>query len=166
MTTTEMLKIQYYDSYNMLKNFVNICPDDLWSADNHGLPLWNHIVHTLNGSAFWLRVNYSEDFMPLFKFPESLRDKLNTDEWCDLSLGFMTKAEVLGCFEILDEHLDDFWSGIDDNILNDRIWENAELTYLSVISAQIRHIMCHVGMCSAALLENGLDEIKWLAFGE
>ena len=30
MATTEMLKIQFYDSYNMLKEIVRICPDELW----------------------------------------------------------------------------------------------------------------------------------------
>jgi len=36
--TTEMLKIQFYDSYNMLYEFVKVCPDELWSSENHGLP--------------------------------------------------------------------------------------------------------------------------------
>lgn len=166
MTTTEMLKIQFYDSYNMLKEFVRICPDDLWKSDNHGLSVWNHVIHTLNGSAFWLRLNYHKEFIPLFKFPDNLCEKLRRDEWCDPDDGFMTKSDVLSCFDILDKHLDNFWNTINDNVLNERICRDAEFTYLSVISAQIRHIMCHVGMCNAALIENGIDETKWIAFGE
>lgn len=34
----KMLKVQYDDSYKMLKSIVEICPDELWKADNNGLP--------------------------------------------------------------------------------------------------------------------------------
>ncbi len=166
MTTTEMLKIQFNDSYNMLKELVRICPDELWSAENHGLPVWNHVIHTLCGSMFWLREDYNGNFQFDFPLPERLRDKIIQDDWCEISDGAMTKAEVCACIDILDGKLEKFWGSINDNMLNQKIWDNGEFTYLSVITAQIRHIMCHVGMCNAALLENGFEEVKWIAYGE
>ena len=70
------------------------------------------------------------------------------------------------CLECLDKRLESFWGKITDEMLNSKTWADNEFTYLSVITAQIRHIMCHVGMCNAALIENGSDEAEWIAFGE
>lgn len=166
MATTEMLKIQFYDSYNMLKELVRICPDNLWKAENHGLPIWNQIIHTICGSFFWLREDYEKHFSWKLPLPERLRDKIINDDWCVDSDDFMTKAEINECFECLDKRLESFWSKITDEMLNSKTWADNEFTYLSVIAAQIRHIMCHVGMCNAALIENGFDEAEWIAFGE
>ena len=58
----KMLKVQYCDSYKMLKSVVGICPDELWKAYNNGLPVWNNVVHALIGSDFWLRLDYETDF--------------------------------------------------------------------------------------------------------
>ena len=166
MATTEMLKIQFYDSYNMLKEIVRICPDELWYSENHGLPVWNHIIHTLMGSAFWLRENYNDEFQCGFPFPKELGEKIINNDWVNISDGFLTKAEMQRCLDYLDEKLEGFWNVVNDDILNKNTWEGHSFTYLSVISAQIRHIMCHVGMCNAALIENGFDEVEWNAYGE
>lgn len=166
MTTSEMLKIQFYDSYRMLKEIVRTCPGDLWQADNHGLPVWNHIVHTICGCVFWLREDYKAEFCRELPLPEKLRSKILNDDWCCAADGFMTKQEVTSCFDYLDKKLEKFWNLLSDDMLNCKIYENSEFTYLSVISAQIRHIMCHVGMCNAALIENGSDEVEWIAYGE
>ena len=89
-----MLKTQFYDSYNMLKEFVRICPDELWSDENHSLPVWNHVIHTLMGNAFWLRENYSIKFQWGFPFPNELGEKIINKDWVDISDGFLSKDET------------------------------------------------------------------------
>ncbi len=166
MTVTEMLRIQFYDSYNMLKEIVKICPNDLWSSENHGLPVWNQVIHTIMGSTFWLRVDYSSEFCRELPLPEKLGEKIINDDWVESTEGFLTKEEMQKCFDYLDKNLEAFWDSINDDMLCKNIREAHSFTYLSVISAQIRHIMCHVGMCNAALIENGFDEVEWIAYGE
>lgn len=166
MTTTEMLKIQFYDSYNMLKEVAGICPDELWYSENHGLPVWNHVIHTLMGIAFWLREDYESVFSWSLPFPERLGKKIIDNDWVELSDGFLTKTEINNCFDYLDNILNRFWLNLNDETLNKTTWKEYSFSYLSVITAQIRHIMCHVGMCNAALIENGFEEIKWIAYGE
>ena len=162
----KMLKIQYDDSYKMLKNTVEICPNELWSADNNGLPVWNHIVHALMGSDFWLRLDYSEDFKFSFQLPDNVSGKLLGDEWCTEGDGFMTKEQVMDCFKVFDIKKDSFFDSLTDEMLCRKILDDMEFTYLSVICAQIRHIMCHVGMCEDAILAAGGEEVPWVAFGE
>ena len=163
---SKMLKIQYEDSYKMLKNAVEICPDELWKADNNGLPVWNNIVHALIGSNFWLRTDYSADFEFCFDFPDNVREKLLKDEWCSETDGFMTKEQVKNCFKAFDVIKDKFFDSLTDEMLCRKILDDMEFTYLSVICAQIRHIMCHVGMCEDAIIAFGGEEIPWEAFGE
>ena len=162
----KMLKVQYEDSYKMLKNAVEICPDGLWKADNNGLPVWNQIVHALIGSDFWLRLDYTADFESCFSLPDNLGEKLFRDEWCNESDGFMTKEQVMECFKKYDVKKDKFFDLLNDEMLSKKILDDMDFTYLSVICAQIRHIMCHVGMCEDAIIAFGGEEIPWVAFGE
>ena len=163
---SKMLKVQYEDSYKMLKNAVEICPDELWKADNNGLPVWNHIVHALIGSNFWLRTDYRGNFEFCFDLPDNIGKKLFNDEWCNENDGFMTKEQVRDCFKAFDKIKDKFFDSLNDEMLCERILDDMDFTYLSVICAQIRHIMCHVGMCEDAVIAFGGDEIPWIAFGE
>lgn len=162
----KMLKVQYEDSYKMLKSAVEICPEELWKADNNGLPIWNHIVHALMGSDFWLRLDYMAEFSSCLHIPDSVCDRLSQDEWCDEIDGFMTKEQVMDCFKAFDVKKDKFFDSLNDEMLCQKIRDDMEFTYLSVICAQIRHIMCHVGMCEDAILAFGGEEIPWVAFGE
>ena len=166
MQTSEMLKIQFEDGWQMLKQFVEICPDALWSAENYGLPLWNHVMHTICGAAFWLRTDYNAEFQFDFPLPPQCAEKLQRDEWCTPADGCMTKAEVQACFAVLDERLAAFWAHLHDGMLHQKIWSDFDFTYLSVMISQIRHVMCHVGMCNAALHEHGVAEVPWVAYGE
>lgn len=160
----KMLKVQYEDGCKMLKSAVELCPDELWKADNNGLPVWNHIVHALMGSDFWLRSDYMAEFNPCLPLPDNVRDTLLRDEW--KSDGFMTKEQVMDCFKAFDAKKDGFFGSLNDEMLCKRIRDDMEFTYLGVICAQIRHIMCHVGMCEDAILAFGGNEIPWVAFGE
>ena len=166
MTTTEMMKIQFYDSYNMLKEFVRICPEELYRGTNHGLPIWNHVAHAVCGCIFWLREDYSADPFGEIPLPQRVRDIVLEDEWSDDPGIYMTKQEAEALLDYSDKKLEGFWSSVNDDMLDQKILDDHDFTYLSVISAQIRHIMCHVGMCSSALIENGYDEVKWIAYGE
>ncbi len=162
----KMLKIQYDDSYKMLKSVVDICPDELWKSDNNGMAIWNHIVHALMGSDFWLRLDYMAEFSSCFDLPENLLDKLYRDEWCSGNDCFMTKEQVLDCFKAFGIKKDNFFDSINDSMLCEKIREDMDFTFLSVICAQIRHIMCHVGMCQDAITAFCGEDIPWLAFGE
>lgn len=93
-----------------------------------------------------------------------VRDTLLQDEW--KSDGFMTKEQVMDCFKAFDAKKDEFFGSLNDKMLCRKIRDDMEFTYLSVICAQIRHIMCHVGMCEDAILAFGGNEIPWVAFGE
>lgn len=162
----KMMKVQYDDSYKMLKSVVEICPEELWKAYNNGLAVWNNIVHALVGSDFWLRLDYKADFKSSFDFPENIGKKLYRDEWCGESDGFMTKEQVMECFKIFDVKKDKFFSSLDDETLCRKILDDMDFTYLSVICAHIRHIMCHIGICQDAITAFGGEDIPWVAFGE
>lgn len=164
--TVKMLKVQYDDSYKMLKSVVEICPEELWKAYNNGLPVWNNVVHVLVGSDFWFRLDYKADFKSSFDFPEKIGEKLYRDEWCGENDGFMTKEQVMDCFKIFDVKKDKFFDSLDDETFCRKILDNMDFTYLSVICAQIRHIMCHVGICQDAITAFGGEDIPWIAFGE
>lgn len=162
----KMLKVQYDDSYKMLKSAVEICPDELWKAYNNGLPVWNNVVHALIGSDFWLRLDYKANFLSSFSLPEGIGEKLYQDEWCGETDGFMTKEQVMDCFKLFDVKKDKFFDSLDDEMLCKKILDDMDFTYLSVICAQIRHIMCHVGICQDAITVFGGGDIPWAAFGE
>jgi len=42
-----VLKSQYHAALAMLKQAIDQCPEDLWTADGHGNPIWHIAYHTL-----------------------------------------------------------------------------------------------------------------------
>lgn len=167
-TIVNMLKIQYEDSWNMLKSVVELCPDELWKDDNNGSSVWNNIIHTLAGIDFWLRLDYNAEFESGLKpfLPDNIAEKILNDEWCVREDGSMTKDQVRECFKIFDIKKDAFFNSLNDSMLSRKILDGMEFTYLSVICAQIRHIMCHVGICQEAVYAYSGKDIPWIAFGE
>ena len=162
----KVLKVQYYDSYKMLKSVVEICPDELWKAQNNGLPVWNNIVHALVGSDFWHRLDYKADCKPSLEFLGNIGEKLYQDEGSGENHGVKTMEQVMECFKIFDVKKDKFFDSLDDETLCRKILDDMDFTYLSVICAQIRHIMCHIGICQDAITAFGGEDIPWVAFGE
>lgn len=162
----KILKAQYEDSYKTLRNLVEFCPDELWKADNHGVPVWNNVIHALIGSDFWLRLDYFVKFESSFSLPDNLGEKLLQDEWCTEDDGFMTKEQVMECFKEFDVKKDKFFDSLKDEMLCQKIRDDMDFTYLDVICAQMKHIMCHVGMCEDAMIAFGGEEAPLETFEE
>lgn len=162
---TENLRETFYDSYNMLHRLLEACPDELWKNNEKHMPFWNQIVHSLMGCDYWLRLDYSIKHRYLLELPDSLRE-LSDDEWHDIKHAYLSKTQAKDYFKAMDQKMGKFFDMLDDKILCDFAWSNNKFTYYGVISEQIRHIMCHVGMCNLMLMDNGFDEIKWLANGK
>jgi hypothetical protein len=47
------LKAAADDSLGLVAKFVEVCPDDLWTAENGGWPLWLHLSHAVWGNDFF-----------------------------------------------------------------------------------------------------------------
>lgn len=58
-----ILKSQYHAALATLRQPIERCPDELWTADGHANPVWRIAYHTLFFTHFYLQKNH-ESFTP------------------------------------------------------------------------------------------------------
>ncbi len=116
--------------------------DDLLGLECAGLPLWQHLYHTLHSLDQWF-INpriYSEP-----RFHESGSNSLSAPH-----PGFIAKQSLSEYFEIIRAKVSDYLDSLtDEDIANEP--DRSEYTRLALIMAQSRHFMYHIGFIHSCI---------------
>ncbi|MCT2535141.1 DinB family protein [Aquibacillus koreensis] len=157
MRLLEIAKNQFYLSFSMLEQMIDMCPDDLWYEQKDGFVFWQQLLHALTGMNFWFRLD-NETFIEPFEnkkvYPELqhvAEDPLSRQEL------FSYKEEVKATVEAYFANKDDAW-------LQKRSVVFKSLTNLDIIFGQVRHVQHHVGYCNSILREHNKGVVKWLDY--
>jgi DinB superfamily len=155
----EILRRQFYPSFQMLANLIEACPERQWAEQDSGNPFWQRIMHTLVGIQFWLREVDEEFAAPDFgqgQIPD-----------LDVAPAFpVTKQMVREYQAVTAERVEAFFSKMDDRRLIQMSRVNAACTYADIVIMQIRHIQHHVGYCNSLLTSSPEGTTKWLGYAE
>ena len=151
------LSIQYMLVFQMLEDVINNANDNIWNMKTGGHVFWQQILHSLMGSHFWFRLSnekFIEPFIEKGYYPELEKDPEN----------IMEKAELIKYKEEVRTIVEEYFKNKDDNWLKEPSILYNKLSNLEIIMMQIRHLMYHVGFCSALLRENQATQIKWIDY--
>ena len=156
---SEILRRQFYPSFQMLANLIEACPERQWTSQDAGNPFWQRIMHTLIGIQFWFRESDEECAAP--DFGQGLVPDL------DAAPAFsLTKQIVREYQAVIANRVHAFLSKMDDKRLVQISSICGACTYADIIIMQIRHIQHHVGYCNGLLHSNREGAIKWLGYAE
>jgi uncharacterized damage-inducible protein DinB len=153
-TLSTHLATHFRMSFDMLRQEIAACPDELWNRRLGGYVFWQQILHALTGCLFWTRTArdpFAEPFADRQVFPELDQDPRTVLGKAELEEFATRVAEQLERFL---DHGDDAWlteaSPLYDKILN-----------IDVVQMQIRHLQYHAGHCNAILREAGVPAVEW-----
>lgn len=153
-------KKQYELCLSMLKQVIDQTDDKMWSQKLGGHVFWQQILHTLMGTYFWFRDIKEEfsDFKEPYKekgyYPEFEKDPDNT----------MSREELVSFYETVKNRCEAYFDDKPTTWLYEPAKLYPKLTNAEVITGQIRHVMYHVGYCSALLKENRNAGIQWIDY--
>jgi hypothetical protein len=155
-----VLKNQFFMSFSMLENIIEICPDDLWNTKKSGFVFWQPIFHTFAGMQYWLR-----DGNTPFVFEPFIEENVHPELEGEPEK-LLQKEDVKKCCNAARAMGNKWFDGKNDNWIKlpSKIYSNT--TNLEIIASQIRHLMYHIGHCEAIFRENGTKVGTYLDFIE
>jgi hypothetical protein len=172
MELKEALSEQYHGGLAMLAECVEKCPDDLWAAGVHPRPFWRIAWHTLYFTHNYL-VRTADDFNDsLPTWPEFVRTALGLKEGqkaIDVEPYELPESAVLLKQSEMLEYIA-YIRGIVDSTIDRLDLERDDtgfpwypnMSKLSHVLMNLRHIQGHVGQLSELLMARGIDT-DWIS---
>lgn len=161
------MKEQYHAGMAMLRQCVELSPDDLWIAGEHPRSYWRIAFHTVYFTHLYLGQdehtfeqwpNRWPDYYPeLWTHPWSLEPYEMPEE-----AGVLSKEEILDYLNFVDSIIDHTVDGLDLQAPSTGFPWYPNMNKLSHEFMNIRHVQGHVGQLSELLMMRGID-IQWVA---
>lgn len=172
MDIRQALKEQYHAGLAMLANCVELCPQDLWTAGDYPRPYWRIAWHTAYFTHNYLLANEEAFNSSVADWPLAVRTRLGVSdtqsavevEPYELPDGVapLTPHEALEYIAVVRGVVD---AAIDELSLDSHetgfSWY-PNMSKLSHVLMNMRHVQGHVGQLSELLMAKGID-IEWIA---
>jgi len=154
-TIVNALKGSIDYSFDLLNQFIDVCPDDLWGEKNGGWLVWQQVYHSISAVDFFIAYD-GEKEPPLAK--EGVAD---LDEVADT---VVSKEKIKAACVAARERLSQYVASLKDEDLpkrNEGVFARSqwEVTHAGTLSLLAGHNLYHLGSCDAALRNRGLKGI-------
>jgi hypothetical protein len=156
-TVKETLKSQYHAALEMLREPIEICPEELWTAGKHPRQFWRISHHTLFFADYYLE---SEQYMPSLLE----RDPPSYDEEGPDDPVPYTRQELLDYWQVIDDFVDAKVDALDLESQESGFSWYKNFPKFDHQVMNIRHIQEHAGQLRDRILQAGGDP-AWVGKG-
>ncbi len=152
------IKSQYYAALQMLKSFIEACPEELWTSDDYVNPTWLVTYHAL----FYYRLYLHQDLASHQHWPGHQKGAQNmTLEHDAASIRPYTRDEMLGlvatCLEQMDEAVDQL-----DITRSDSGFHWYRVPKLEHQMVNLRHLQHHIAQLQDRMRNTSEKGIPWV----
>jgi hypothetical protein len=158
MVTADILERHFTPSILMLEAVISNCPEPLWRKAGNHAPLWQHVMHTIEGVDYFL----TDGELPYLSEPYKRHIPFDFSE---TDLEYIDPAACQVYYQKIKHKCERYLSAYKDRLM-EKSMRPDHYTILDILLAQIRHIQYHVAYCSSILARYGEPDIAWLGFGE
>jgi len=148
-------------SYGLMIQFIEVCPEDIWTEKFGGWPIWQQVYHVL-GSTQLMALREGETPEPGLYPPEvSMFEKIPDRP--------PAKKDMLGYAARMKARADAYINALQDadlpainQILTARMKAHGMdhgFSHLQTLTMLSGHILYHLGACDAALRQHGLKGV-------
>lgn len=142
-------------SFDLLNQFIDVCPDDLWAEKAGGWPIWQQVYHTIS----------SIDFFIAYEGPKE--SPLASDDVAGLMVvgeKALSKEALKAASVVAQKRLEGYIDSLTDECLpqrSEKVFANSQwdITHGGILSFVAGHILYHIGSCDAALRNRGLKGV-------
>jgi hypothetical protein len=151
------LRGQYHAGIAMLRQVIERCPEDLWTAGTHPRNFWRIAYHTAFYTHLYLQTNEAA-FVPWIKHRDTI-----TDLWEDSEPPILepyTKEEMLEYIDEIDANVDNWVDFIDlDSTDPGFYWYKIPKLDHQILN--IRHLGIHTGQLEELIFGRNVD-LDWV----
>lgn len=154
MDVTPALKRQHHLGFEMLRECIEQCPDDLWESGQHPRCFWRIAYHAVYYTDRYLQPS-SRKFKPWVEHQKDIQAL-----WGDPPTEpIYTKDQVLAFLNLTDSKLDAMIDRLDLNSEGSG-FPLYKMPKLDLLMLNLRHLQHHVGQISELLMTRGID-VTW-----
>jgi hypothetical protein len=149
---TNSLKGPIDKAFELLSQFIEVCPDGIWKEKAGGWPIWQQVYHSVGAVDFFLGTT-GQSLVP---GPVAGLKEIGTEA--------LSKDQVRGALREARTKVDQFVAALADQDLpkrNEPLFANFkyDLTLAATLTGICSHALYHLGSCDAALRNNGLKGV-------
>lgn len=120
--TTEVLratfKSQYHAALAMLRHAIKLCPDEVWSSNEHVNSVWQIAYHTLFFAHLYMQPNEAafrpwEQHQSEVQYPDGIAGPADSSSSLRLLPSPYAKAQVLAYWRVCDQMVDEAIDALD-----------------------------------------------------
>lgn len=150
------MQASFARSMGLMREFIKVCPDEIWNKKFGGWPIWQQVYHAL-----WIT--------ELFTLDEGAK---GVAEPCPTEVGTLKvqgekapgKTEMLNFADLMETAADGYIEALDDAKLAEpqkglSAKFGAPMNHAAAMGLLSGHIMYHLGSCDAALREHGFKGV-------
>jgi len=156
--TIDIVKRHFLPSLHMLETVINKNSKGLWEKSDNHAPLWQHVMHTLES------IDYCFTDEQLVYLVEEYKQHIPYD-FSETQLEAISQTKCREYFQKVKDKSAQFFIKYKEKLF-DECYRLKNFTVLDVLLGQIRHIQYHTAYCSSIFSRNGLEDTKWLGYGE
>lgn len=152
------LKAPINQSFGMLSQYIDVCPENIWMETSGGWPVWQQVYHAITAVAFFTN---GPDTAP----PATLiEEKYCGLQSCAPPAIAITREDMKDVLAKALQDIDALVAGMDDADLtsrNEGIYQRIgmEVTMAGTLTMLASHTLYHLGSCDAALRNHGISGV-------
>ncbi|MDR1946271.1 MAG: DinB family protein [Desulfovibrio sp.] len=140
-------------SFGLMNAFMDACPDEVWTENFGGWPIWQQCYHCFSAMNFFLKQHGDPPCEALF--PDSvgnLGEKSRENPSRQKVKDFALRAQewALRCAQALDD------KSLAENNEGLSARFGKDMTHAGTLALVASHTLYHLGICDAALRQRGL----------
>lgn len=145
-------------SFGMVRQYIEICPENIWVETSGGWPVWQQVYHLISAVSFFTA---SADAAP----PATLVE----EKYCALQAAapptvVITRQDMQTALTQVLQDIEALTAALDDTQLtarNEGLYQRVgmETTMAATLTMLSSHTLYHLGSCDAALRNHGLSGV-------
>ena len=147
----------YQRAWGMMSQFIDVCPDAIWTETNGGWPVWQQVVHAIAVLNFFVLEKDDDTFVPA---PAEFGVLMLKEQGQQVVSKEAMKAYGIAVVAAVDAFVAKL-ADADLTRIQERVSKKIgrELSYGAVMVMLGSHTMYHLGSCDAALRDHGLPGV-------
>jgi len=154
-------KASFENAYGLVTQFIEVCPDNIWTKKFGGWPVWQQIYHALGAFQFFTLQDGETPEQGLYP-PEVNSFQSTPDvapakkDMLEYAARMKTKVDAY-IHALKDADLPNINQGLTARIK--ALGRSHEFSHSQTLAMLSGHTMYHLGSCDAALREHGLKGV-------
>ncbi|ARU40109.1 hypothetical protein CCB80_02725 [Armatimonadetes bacterium Uphvl-Ar1] len=152
MDVRTAIKKQHHAALTMLRECVEVCPDDIWVSGSHPRTFWRIAYH----AAAYVHLYLFENLEAFEPWSKHRLDCTYLEGDAEVAEAY-NRSEMIECLDLIESEFDRRIDGLDLDAEHCGFTWYPTVSRVELMVLSLRHLHGHIGQLSEILIANGID---------